>query len=81
MKTVKVSADLIALLAETCDEIMKQDGGVHKRDWLAQVTTSKESSAAGGPIALRNDHDWKVAFIVWYFGRPNIVTKLPRERS
>ena len=75
-----VSADLMALLGEVCDEVMLQDDGQHKRDWLAQVTTSRASREAGGEIRLRTDEDWKVAFIVWYLGRPEIARKLPREK-
>jgi hypothetical protein len=74
-----VSSDLMELLKETANEIMQQEDGVHGDDWLNENRTSKESDAKGGVITLRTDNDWPVAFMVWYYGRPEIVKKLPRE--
>ena len=77
-KKVLVSKELLDLLEEAANEIMQQDEGVHGRDWLDENRSSETSREKGGIIKLETDHDWKVAFAVWYMGRESIARKLPR---
>lgn len=78
-RRVMVSAELMSLLEETANEIMLQDDGVHGRDWRDECQTSRVSDEKGGVIRLETDHDWIVAFFVWYSGSRSISKKLPRD--
>jgi len=78
MKKVLVSANLMALLEETANEIMQQGDADHGRDWIDENRTSDLSSKKGGVLKYETDHDWKVAFFIWYCGSPRITKKLPR---
>lgn len=78
-KLVKVSATLLALLEETANEIMGQDDGIHAVDWRNENQASAASNAKGGVIHYETDHDWKIAFFVWYYGSRSIADRLPRD--
>lgn len=79
-KRVMVSKVLVDLLEEVANEIMQQEDGVHARDWLDENRISVTSRKKGGIIELETDHDWKVAFAVWYLASPALAKKLPRVR-
>lgn len=75
---VLVSKALVDLLEEMANDVMQDP--VHERDWRDENQTSKTSRAKGGVIEIATDHDWKLAFAIWYFGERKIAQKLPRER-
>jgi len=74
---VMVSAGLVDLLEEMIQDEMVP--AVMER-WRNEVQTSRTSSEKGGVLTLETDHDWKIAFIIWRFGRPEVASKLPRDR-
>ena len=77
-RKVLVSADLVALLEEMANDILTDDE--QSRDWRDENQTSAISRTKGGVLRLDTDHDWKVAFAIWYFAPRSISAKLPRER-
>lgn len=78
MAKVQVSEELVALLEEMANDVMQDPE--QARDWRDENQTSKTSRNKGGVIKLQTNHDWKLAFVIWYFGERRISAKLPRQR-
>lgn len=79
-RMVIVSASLMKLLGEAADAEMAYDP-LLKKQWTDQISTSKDSMAAGGIVELKVDNDWPVAYFLLRYATAEIACKVPRIRA